>query len=93
MKKIKLTIENLINLWMQKIYNTTIQEEQNKNPELFASSEWYKQYPVTQQQHDEWEKEAKELIHKKLKLTKKYINKYWGLTYLNTSPMVLKTIK
>ena len=78
MKKIKLTIEDLINLWMQKIYNTTIQEEQNKNPELFASSEWYKQYPVTQQQHDEWEKEAKTLFHKYVKEPKNYNSFLWN---------------
>ena len=90
MKKIKLTIENLINLWMTKIYNTTIQEEQSKNPGLFTSSEWYKQYPVTQQQHDEWEIEAKEVFRKFTKLNKKLVNRYWGLTYLNSSPYIKK---
>lgn len=90
MKKIKLTIENLINLWMTKIYNTTIQEEQSKNPELFTSSEWYKQYPVTQQQHDEWEIEAKTLFHKYVKEPKNSNSMFWGLTYLNSSPYIKK---
>ena len=90
MKKTKLTLEILINLWMTKIYNTTIQEEQNKNPELFTTSEWYKQYPVTQQQHDEWEIEAKEVFRKFIKLSKKLVDRYWGLTYLNSSPYIKK---
>ena len=29
--KQKISETDLINLWMQKIYNTTFQEEQNKN--------------------------------------------------------------
>ena len=90
MKKTKLTLEILINLWMTKIYNTTIQEEQNKNPELFTTSEWYKQYPVTEQQHDEWEIEAKEVFRKFTKLSKKLVDRYWGFTYLNSSPYIKK---
>ena len=90
MKKTKLTLEILINHWMTKIYNTTIQEEQSKNPELFASSEWFKQYPVTQQQHDEWEIEAKALFHKYVKEPKNCNSMFWGLTYLNSSPYIKK---
>ena len=91
--KQQLSETDLVNLWMTKIFNVKLEDEMILFPERFKKSNWYSFYQVTQQQHDEWEKEAKELIHKKLKLTKKYINKYWGLTYLNTSPMVLKTIK
>ena len=89
--KHKLTQEDLINIWMKKIFNTTIQEEIAKDPDKFKSYNWYKEYQVTQQQHDEWETEAKEVFRKYLKLSKKLVDRYWGLTYLNTSPTVLRT--
>ena len=89
--KHKLTQEDLINIWMKKIFNTTIQEEVEKNPDKFKKfSNWYKDYQVTQQQHDEWEIEAKEVFRKYLKLSKKLVDRYWGLTYLNTSPTIQK---
>ena len=89
--KHKLTQEDLINIWMKKIFNTTIQEEIAKDPDKFKSYSWYKEYQVTQQQHDEWETEAKEVFRQYLKLSKKLVDRYWGLTYLNTSPTVLRT--
>jgi hypothetical protein len=89
MKKKQLTQVDLINLWMTKYYNTTIQEELLKNPsEVMQSSDWYRLYPVTQQQHDEWEVEAKEVYRKYLKLKKSVVDRYWGFTYLNVSPYI-----
>jgi hypothetical protein len=89
MKKKQLSELDLINLWMTKHFNTTYQEELLKNPpEVMQSSDWYRLYPVTQQQHDEWEVEAKEVFRKHFKLKKTSVNRYWGLTYLNTSPYV-----
>lgn len=87
-QKEKLTEEDLINMWMTKHYNTTIQEETSKDPEKFKSSEWYKSYPLTQKQHDEWEAEARQRFKKYLKLTDYGVGRYWGFTYLNVSPYV-----
>ena len=88
MKRKILTMEDLINIWMKEFYNTTIKEEVNKNPELFKTSDWYKNYPVTQEQHNKWNTEAKEIYRKYFKYNKQLIDKVWGLTYLNTSPYI-----
>ena len=88
--KQKISETDLVNLWMTKIFNVKLEDEMSLFPERFTKSSWYTYYPVTQKQHDDWELEAKALIRQKLKLTKRYVDKYWGLTYLNTSPYVIK---
>ena len=75
---------------MQKYYNTTIQVEITKNPELFKSPDWYKQYPVTKEQHDIWEQEAKQRFKTFFKLNEFALNRSWGITYLNASPYIKK---
>ena len=81
-----LLLEDLINLWMSKYHNTTIQDEIRKHPEVFKDSNWYISYPVTKEQHDSWEQEAKIIFKKHFKFSDNLTNRYWGLTYLNASP-------
>ena len=90
MKKKVLTNEYLINLWLTKYHNTTI-EEVFSTPwrrSRLKGNKFFRKYPVTQEQHDEWNKEAKEIFRKHFSISKSYIDKAWGLTYLNTSPSV-----
>ena len=53
-----------------------------------ATTEFYKTYAVTEEQHDEWVKEAKEYIRKITKLPKKLIERGWWSVYLDCSPSV-----
>ena len=90
-KKKKLSEMDLINLWMKKYYNTTVEEEYEKNP-WKESKEFYDRYPCTQEQHDEWEVEAKKIFKKEFKLSNYMVNRYWGFTYLNTSPKIIELL-
>ena len=90
MKKQPLSINDLKDLWLKKYHNTTSEELIKKHPkEVLMSPDWFKLYPCTQEQHDEWVIEAKALIKQKTKYSKKFIDRYWGLTYLNSSPYVI----
>lgn len=88
-KKKQLSEEDLINLWMKKYYNTTIEEEYIKNP-WKEPREFYDRYQCTQEQHDEWEVEAKKVYKKTTGLSDYAVKRYWGFTYLNVSPRVKK---
>lgn len=86
-------IEELLNLWLEKYHNITLQQVKDTHPEWMDkpeehSRDFYTKYAVTQEQHDEWEKEAKELLRKKYKISKWMINKGWWAIYLNCSPSV-----
>lgn len=53
-----------------------------------ASREFYREYAVTQEQHDDWEKLAKELVRKTTKLPKKIIERSWWSVYLDCAPSI-----
>jgi hypothetical protein len=94
MKKPKITEGDLVNLWLKKYYNTNIEKilEENptwkENPDVHTR-EFYEKYQVTQEQHDEWVIEAKELLRVKLRKSKKYIDRTWWSVYLNCSPQII----
>ena len=78
----------LINGWM-KHHNTTIKEVFENHPEYKEDNrQFFLDYGVTQEQHDEWVIWAKEEIRKVTKLSKKFIDRQWGLIYLDLSPHV-----
>lgn len=89
-------IDSLVNLWLEKYHNTNIDKVLDENP-LWRddpnkySRVFYEKYKVTQEQHDEWEKEAKELTIKQTKYSKKYLNRVWWSIYLNCSPTINQT--
>jgi hypothetical protein len=112
-------IEELLDLWLVKYHNTTMQNVKEEHPEWKnveeeyklkmddkdvsseekttigenlgkASREFYETYAVTQEQHDEWEKEAKMLLRKKYKIPKWTVDRGWWSVYLNCSPSVIK---
>lgn len=91
----KPSAEELVNLWLEKYHNTNLQKVKEENPEWAANPQehtrdFYQKYLVTQEQHDEWEKEAKELLRKKYKISKWTIDRSWWSVYLNCSPSVKK---
>ena len=85
----KINLDDLRDLWLKKYHNTTTAELIEKHPkEVLESPEWFKLYPCTQEQCDEWAVEAKELIKKITKLSKKTIDREFWYIYLNISPYV-----
>jgi hypothetical protein len=94
--KSKLTEADLLNWWLKKYHNTSLEEVfklhpdwTNDNPE-YSSHIFYEAYQVTQEQHDEWQAWALEAFRKNFKLSKKLAERSFAYTYLNTSPMVLE---
>ena len=91
MKKKELTLETLIDLWLLKYHGITYVEVVNTYPkEDIEGTKFYSLFPVEQWQHDEWEAEAKEMWRKHFKLKKSVADRYWGFTYLNAAPSVIK---
>lgn len=83
--------DELLDLWLSKYHNTNVQEVIAKHPkELLDSPDWFKLYPCTQEQEDEWVKEAKVLLNKKYKISKNSIERSWWSVYLDCSPYVRK---
>lgn len=83
--------EDLLNGWL-KYWNTTVEEVVKRHPkEFLRDSDWFRAYAVTQEQHDEWEKWAKEHVRKTTKLPKRFIDKIWGFTYLDVVPDIIYT--
>lgn len=94
MKKLPSTDE-LVELWLEKYHNTNLQKVLEENPEWKENPhehtrDFYQKYLVTQEQHDEWEKEAKVLLNKKYKISKWLIDRGWWSVYLNCSPSIKK---
>lgn len=94
MKK-KLTEEELINWWLKKYHNTSLDKVKEDHPEWdFTSKEWnsrtfYKAYQCTKEQHNEWYEWAINTFMKHHKIESKQIAKrYFTFTYLNTAPMI-----
>ena len=79
---------DLMDWWLSKYHNTNSAEVVEKYPEECKSADWFKLYPVTQEQSDEWVRWAKDYIHKVTKLKKSIIEREWGMIFLDTSPYV-----
>jgi hypothetical protein len=86
----KLREEDFYNWWLQKYHNTTIQEIIEKEPELCKTLAWYKKYPVTQEQHDEWYTWAIDTIAKYYRISKKLARWRFAFDSLNVSPYIIK---
>jgi len=84
----KVSRDELLNGWL-KYYNTTVEEVVKTHPkEILASSDWFKLYPVTQYQQDEWVRWAKDLIKKRMRCSKRMVENSWWLVYLECAPNV-----
>lgn len=86
--KAVLTQEYIINGWLKKYHDITIEELIKKEPELCKSDKWYKKYPVTQAQHDEWYNWSVSELGRNLRMPKIRIKKIFQFEYLNVSPSI-----
>lgn len=81
---------DLLNGWL-KYHNITVTDViNNHTKEELNTPDWFKLYPVTQEQHDEWEKWAINYIATKTKYSKSYIKNHWGFVYLDCAPNIIK---
>jgi hypothetical protein len=88
MKKSEITSEFIMNYWLKKYHNIDIDWLMKNEPEFIKSSDWYKKYAVTQEQHDEWYNWAIDTMSKTFKLSKTTVKRRFVFDYLNLSPSV-----
>jgi hypothetical protein len=87
--KTKLTREDVLNWWLQKYHNTTVEElVKTLSDDVKNSADWFKLYPVTQEQHDEWYTWVVDALTKERRMSKTYIIKHFALDYLNCAPYI-----
>lgn len=94
-KKQELTEEFLINWWLNKYHNTSIEQLLEENPEWAKNPEahtreFHQTYKVTQAQHDEWYRWAIDTLAKYKHMSKKYIKRNFWTIYLNTAPSTIQ---
>lgn len=87
----KLTRTDVINWWLQKYFNTNASEVAEKYPEEVKTPEWFKLFPVTQEQHDEWYDWVISELSKRLRYSKVRIKKRFAFDYLDCAPYITKT--
>ena len=93
----KINTTKLINWWLDKYHNTTLDEvkkdhpEWDENPENFTW-DFYNTYKITQEQYDEWEIWAKDYIIKTMKIPKSNLKLYWDWICLDVAPSVIKDV-
>ena len=91
--RVEFTEDYFRDWWLQKYHNTNSKELVEKEPELCKTIEWFKKYPCTQEQHDEWYDWAIGEVMKKYKFTKKRAKYNFCFIYLNVSPYVKENEK
>ena len=90
MKKIERNV--LMDWWLQKFHNTNIEEVITTHPkEVLESPDWFKLFPCTQEQCDEWEMWAKDYLRKEGKFPQRMVDRGWGLVFLDCAPYVSRT--
>ena len=91
--KARLSEEDIVNHWLEKYHNTNTVKVLKDHPEWDDdkdhSREFYNEYQVTQEQHDEWQLWTIKAIAKDKKVSQKYVKKSWWMIHLNSSPMIL----
>lgn len=89
----RLSEADVINKWLGDYHNTSIEKIFQERPEWSDgdhSREFYKEYSVTQEQHDEWHKWMIEAVAKDFRCSKKWAEKHSWPIYLQCSPTVKK---
>ena len=88
MKRKEIFWEDIVNGWL-KYHDLTVEQLIAKHPkEVLSSPDWFKLYPVTQEQHDEWKEWAIQEVAKAKHLPVKYVRSKFAFTYLDTAPNV-----
>ena len=95
MKNKLLSERDLIDWWLGKFHQTTLTEVESQHPEWMAEPEkythdFYEEYAVTQEQHDEWEKWATATLKKQTGRSGIYFQRSWAWVYLNVAPEIKK---
>lgn len=89
-KKEELTADMFVNWWLREFHGTSTEEVLKKHPEWADgthSSDFYKEYQVTQAEHNQWYDWAIDTIAKYYGWSKKKAKKEFVFAYLNVSPM------
>ena len=84
----KLTENDVVNWWLKKYHNTTLEVVFEKTPKL-ESRDFYASFKVTEEQHDEWREWLVKTLMKETRMSRKYIERGLWAVYLNTSPSVI----
>jgi hypothetical protein len=88
MEKKQLTMDDLINGWLYKYHGITVAELVTEKLELCKTGGWYKEYAVTQEQHDEWHEWAIRVFAKHFRISLKRARKSFVWTYLDAAPTI-----
>lgn len=90
-KRKQLTEEMLINWWLEKYHNITLEDVKKLHPDWNEknSQYFYDTYPVTEEQHDEWRKWAFNEFWKWQGMGKRYAEKSFTWVYLNCAPKIV----
>lgn len=79
----------LLDWWLTKYHNTSVKEIISKyDKETLMSADWFKMFPVTKEQEQEWIRWAKSYIKKETKMSKYMVERQWPYIYLDCSPYV-----
>ena len=98
MKQEKLTLDDVINWWLNKFHNTNLDEVLKKHPDWATDSEqytiiFYDTYQVTTEEYDMWDKWLTKALMKEFHLTKKGAERSKWMIVLNTAPTINDNIK
>lgn len=78
--------KELLNWWLKKYHDTDVNEILEKYPEECKDPRWFKMFPVTKKQHDEWYDWAISMMSKKLKISKHLVKRKFAFDYLDCAP-------
>lgn len=86
MKKVKR--EDLLNYWLGKFHNTNAVEVVANHPDKVDSPDWFKLYPVTQEQYEDFEEWAIQHIMEVTKMSRTFTIKTMQYAMLDCAPYV-----
>ena len=74
--------------WLKKYHNITVEEVVEKYPEEIKSPDWFKLFPCTEKQYDEWKEWAIKEAAKDNGISLKWAKKHFWSIELNCAPYV-----
>jgi hypothetical protein len=93
-KKKALSADDLYNGWLTPYHGITVAWLMENEPELIKTSDWYKKYAVTEEQHDIWYEWAVDELCKaygyKSKKSRELMKRRFAVEYLNIAPSIIK---
>jgi len=93
MKRKEISQDDIVNWWLSKYHDTTLEQVAKDYPELKESRDFYDKFPVTEEQHDEWYEWAIDFLSKYFRCGKKRMRKMFVFDYLNCAPKIKKNKK